>query len=171
MKFENLSRLGVVLVLAAVVATILFTRNALEQRTAATSNKVPPEVYLDNPALMEGSRVMVAPSFSWAQGSTGVITQPPEVVRRYAGNWEGVKRVVQGTKAPVHYYWVQFDTPQRYEDTEQHYFAAEIPGGFLELIGDGARVPPPALPDGTVEASWYENKRLGIRVEFKAFIK
>jgi len=159
------------LLVFGVVTTVLFVRNSAAQRTTPTSNEVPAELHRDNPTLVEGSRVTVVPSYIWAQGVAGVVTRPPELVRSLAGNWDGVKRVVQGRKAPVHFYWVQFDTPQRDRDDEQPYFAAEIPGGFLELIDDGPRVPPPALPKGTVEATWYENKPLGARVEFKAFIK
>jgi hypothetical protein len=164
------SRLLVLLLMVGAMAAVLFARSTMGQPTTPTSDAVPAQLHRDNPALAEGSRVRVVRSYAWAQGTTGVVTRPPERVRTLAGNWHGVKRMVQGAKAPVHFYWVQFDTPQRDRDDDQLYFAAEIPGGFLELIGD-SRVPPPALPEGTVEATWYENKRLGLRVEFKAFIK
>lgn len=117
--------------MVGVAAAILFSRSALGQRAASMSNQVPAELHRDNPALAEGSRVTVVPSYHWAKGSVGVVTRPPELVQRLGGNWDGVRRVVQGAKAPVQFYWVQFDTPQRDTDDEQLYFAAEIPGGFL----------------------------------------
>jgi len=155
--------LALVLLVLAVVRTFGLTRANPERRSPSSG----PDALL---AFSLGDRVAVSPKYSWAQGAVATVAAPPERVREIAGDWNGVSRIVQGVMGPMTYSWVNFDVPQFDADGDGPFFGAEIESSFLRP-GPAAVAYTPRVSEDAVEAIWYENERLGKRVEFKAYTK
>ena len=84
-----------------------------------------------------GDRVVVSPDFSWAQGATGKIGEPPPEVVAISGGWEGgLTRLVKTNRGDATFYWVWFDQPQRDADGDGPYGGAEFQENALALISD-----------------------------------
>jgi hypothetical protein len=118
----------------------------------------------------KGARVSVSPEYHWAKGAKGTVGIPPEVVRRIAGNWQGVRREVDAVRGPITFYWIYFDTPQPDLDDDGPFVGAEIDMAYLCTDSDIDSLAVPTQQEN-LQAIWYENEKLGKKVEFKAFVE
>jgi hypothetical protein len=116
-----------------------------------------------------GSRVIISSAYHWAKGAVGTINQPPAKVREIAGDWKDLRRTVQGVKGPMTFYWVNFDVPQLDADGDGPFVGGEIDSAYFQTASSSSKHI--TLSEKALEFVWYENKKLGKRVEIKAFIK
>jgi hypothetical protein len=69
-------------------------------------------------------RVRISGDCHWAQNATGMIAEPP--THMVEGYGDGVSRVVESSRGPIVFYFVQFDSPQYDADGDGPYPASEI---------------------------------------------
>lgn len=82
-------------------------------------------------------RIRVLPTYHWAQGAMGTISEPPEFLRVVSQTdhpWEGPHRFVKGRKGPIEFFWVLFDMPQYDADGDGPYQRGEIDVDAMELL-------------------------------------
>jgi hypothetical protein len=120
--------------------------------------------------LTEGVRVTISPDHHWARGAKGTITKPPDAVRLIAGDWQNLSRSVRAVSGPITSYWVYFDAPQIDFEGDGPFVGAEIEGTYL-TIDPTSTCPVVNVAYDNLRAMWYENVRLGLKVEFKAFLE
>jgi hypothetical protein len=81
-------------------------------------------------------RVRVSPTYHWAQGAMGTISEPPEFLRLVSQTdypWEGYHRFVKGREGPIEFFWVLFDEPQNDADGDGPYKGGEIDVNELSM--------------------------------------
>jgi hypothetical protein len=86
--------------------------------------------------LQRGERVQILGHWNWPQSCTGRISAPPELPDDLAGGvrWLGCRRVVQGRKGPIEFYWVSFDEPQMDGDGDGPYLGGEVETEYLRRL-------------------------------------
>jgi hypothetical protein len=85
-----------------------------------------------NTPLTIGKRVRISANYSWAQGATGIISTPPDVI--YSRNeWvEGCYRELETPRGRKRFYWIKFDHPHFDADDDGPYEEAEIEHSYIE---------------------------------------
>jgi hypothetical protein len=134
------------------------------------NRKTTPKTKLVN-MLAPGTRVVVASGHFWARRATGAVWMPPDDLKRLAPEWVDITRTFTTQKGDHTTYWVVFDQPQPYPDGDGPFIAAEVQATALAPVeaatGAGIRRSEYFGP-GELVFSWFENPKLGYRVEFKA---
>jgi hypothetical protein len=89
----------------------------------------------------QGDRVQVSNDYHWAKCAFGTVGPPPGPVVDLVSDdnaWAGCRRVVQGVKGPIEFYWVVFDEPQVDAEGDGPYASAEIQAEYLRFASTTA---------------------------------
>ncbi|HYS07707.1 MAG TPA: hypothetical protein VEP66_03145 [Myxococcales bacterium] len=117
--------------------------------------------------LAPGTRIVVAEQHSWAARAHGTVVLPPRPVKQCTkGGWKRAERVVHTPKGVHTTYWIEFDAPQQDSEGASQIIGAEIRATLLTVLID--QPPPPPQQRREFQLLWYENQRLGLRVELRA---
>ena len=85
--------------------------------------------------LSQGDKVRVIDHWEWPDGIIGTITEPdPVMIQLTPGEWQGLRRVMNGPKGVIITYYVLFDTPQDDGSGDGPYLGGEIEEESLRLI-------------------------------------
>jgi hypothetical protein len=83
-----------------------------------------------------GDRVYISPSFFWAKGATGRVSQPPDQVITLSGPWDndGLTHQEQSALGEATVYWIWFDEPQLDADGNGPYRGGCVWESALSLV-------------------------------------
>lgn len=90
-----------------------------------------------NKSFSLGDRIIISNKHYWAKNATGTVSIPPKLISRK--NQDKLKsktwyRCIQTQKGELHFYWIEFDTPQIDADGDGPYKSGEIESSVLTLL-------------------------------------
>jgi hypothetical protein len=118
--------------------------------------------------LTPGTTVQVTTDHSWAPGATGIVALPPRGVAQLVSEWTDTARVFSTLKWTHTTYWIIFKEPHRDADGDGPFVAAEINAKSLTPVAAQDQGGAVTWPEDDLALVWFENRKLGYRVEFKA---
>ena len=84
-----------------------------------------------------GDKVYIKGHWNFPKDLKGTISEPPEFAVQLVSDeapWDGIRRIVQGRKGPIEFYWIKFDNLQIDGDGDAPYPEGEIEAEYIQLI-------------------------------------